>query len=272
MYRRRSRYELIFSLLIIIVYFFMWQPLWAIAVSALLIGGYALITKVREKSIIDNGKRMRREAALYAAKIYLAPYQDIWKNLRLSNKHCSIRLGTDGHSISVKEKVKDSNSYRSFRIIESRVHDYDDLWNMFCLNFDSNKTYDGLLDDCRLYDVVVVENSIASMQKTINKPEVEKRQVDVNDVKLIHIENKPRLDINNCSEIELTELPGISIVMAKKIIKKREEIGGFKNLDDFFLFLKLKPHMQTQLNSLVCVNKMKGSLNIERYQERSVDL
>ena len=107
MYRRRSRYELVFSLLIMIVYLFMWQPALAIVVSVLLIGGYVLITKVREKSIIDNGKRMRREAALYAAKIYLAPYQDIWKNLRLSNKHCSIRLGTDGHSISVKEKVKD---------------------------------------------------------------------------------------------------------------------------------------------------------------------
>ncbi len=272
MYRRRSRYELIFSLLIIIVYVFMWQPLWAIAVSALLIGGYALITKVREKSIIDNGKRIRREAALYTAKIYLAPYQDIWKNLRLSNKHCSIRLGTDGHSISVKEKSKNSNSYRTFRIIESRVHDYDDLWNMFCLNFDSNKTYDGLLADCRLYEVTVVENSVTSTQKFSNKVEVEKLQVEANNEKLIHVENKPRLDVNNCSEIELTELPGISIVMAKKIIKKREEIGGFKNKEDFFLFLKLKPHMQTQLRDMICVNKMKGSRKIEKTTERHIDL
>ena len=272
MYRRRSRYELIFSFLIFIVYFFMWQPLLAIVVSALLIGGYVLITKVREKSIIDNGKKMRREAALYAAKIYLAPYQDIWKNLRLSNKYCSIRLGTDGHSISVKEKVKDFNSYRTFRIIESRVHDYDDLWNMFCLNFDSNKTYDGLLDDCRLYDVVVVENSITNIQKSINKKEVENPKAEANDIKLIQVENKPRLDINNSSEVELTELPGISIVMAKKIIKKREEIGGFKNKEDFFLFLKLKPHMQNQLKDIICVNKMKGSIKIEKTTERHIDL
>ena len=60
--------------------------------------------------------------------------------------------------------------------------------------------------------------------------------------------------------------------MAKKIIKKREEIGGFKNINDLFLYLKLKPHIQNQLNSLVCANKMKGFLNIERSQERSVDL
>ena len=272
MYRRRSRYELVFSLLIMIVYLFMWQPALAIVVSVLLIGGYVLITKVREKSIIDNGKRMRREAALYAAKIYLAPYQDIWKNLRLSNKYCSIRLGTDGHSISVKEKVKDSNSYRTFRVIESRVHDYDDLWNMFCLNFDSNKTYDGLLDDCRLYDVTVVEDSVTTMPKAINKTKTGNELVEANSIKSIHLENKPKLDINNTSEIELTELPGISIVMAKKIIKKREEIGGFKNLDDFFLFLKLKPHMQTQLKDLICVNKMKGFRKIEKTTERHIDL
>ena len=81
-----------------------------------------------------------------------------------------------------------------------------------------------------------------------------------------------KIDINNCSEVELTALPGISIVMSKKIIKKREEIGGFKNTNDFFLFLKLKPHMQKQLENLICVNKMKGLIKIEKNKERSVDL
>ena len=255
---RYSSLRLAFSLIAIIIYLFLMHPMFAIICSVLIVGGYVLISKVREKSLIDEGKIMRREAALRAAKIYLNPYQDIWKNLRLSNKYCSIRLGRDGHSITVKEHLKDSSNSRTFRIIESRIHSFEDLWNMFCINFDNNKTYDGLLDDCRKYKVTVLEDKIINSYKPktlVNK-----------------IENSKKIDINNCSEVELTALPGISIVMSKKIIKKREEIGGFKNTNDFFLFLKLKPHMQKQLENLICVNKMKGLIKIEKNKERSVDL
>ena len=60
--------------------------------------------------------------------------------------------------------------------------------------------------------------------------------------------------------------------MAKKLIKKREAIRGFEKIEDVFLFLRLKPHMENQLRNLICVNKMKGSLNLQRNSERSVDL
>ena len=83
---------------------------------------------------------------------------------------------------------------------------------------------------------------------------------------------KEKLDVNNASEVELTALPGISIVMAKKLIKRREEIGGFKSVDDVCLFLHLKPHMQNQLKLLICVNKMKGKLSMQRFTERNIDL
>ena len=87
-----------------------------------------------------------------------------------------------------------------------------------------------------------------------------------------NIKPKEKIDINNASEVEITSLPGISIVLAKKLIKKREEIGGFKNTHEVFVYLKLKPHMENQLRDLICVNKMKGSVKIEKYQERHVDL
>ncbi len=254
---RYSYLRLALSLIAIIIYLFLRHPMFAIICSILIVGGYVLFTKVRETTIIDEGKVLRREAALRAARIYLNPYQDIWKNLRLSNKYCSIRLGGDGHTITVKEHLKESSRCRSFRIIETRVHSFEDLWNMFCTNFDNNKTYDGLLDDCRKYKVSVIEDKIINSYV----PKATKK-----------VENSKKIDINNCSEVELTALPGISIVMSKKIIKKREEIGGFKNTNDFFLFLKLKPHMQKQLENLICINKMKGIIKIEKTKERSVDL
>ena len=54
---------------------------------------------------------------------------------------------------------------------------------------------------------------------------------------------------------------------------KREEICGFKNIEEFFMFMKLKPHIEKQLQELVCANKMKGVRKIiEHYNERNVDL
>ena len=97
-------------------------------------------------------------------------------------------------------------------------------------------------------------------------------ELKVQEEKKIPLKPIEKLDVNNCSEIELTALPGINIVMAKKLIKKREEIGGFKKIDDVFLFLHLKEHMIDQLRILICVNKMKGSLNLKRFSERQVDL
>ncbi len=260
-YRYFSR--LIALVCIAIIYMFINYPIPAIVTSVVLLLGYILFTRLSAKKIEDNGQEYRRREALNAAKIYLSPYKDIWRNLKLSNKFCTLKLGTDGMTIIAKEKGKDLLSYRTFRIVSSKVHSMLDLWDMFCLSFSHNTTYDGLVDDCRLYQTIIKEDVIETPCARTWKQRKE------------NITEKPickKTDINNASEIELTELPGISIVMAKKIIKKREEIGGFKNINDLFLYLKLKPHIQNQLNSLVCANKMKGFLNIERSQERSVDL
>lgn len=208
----------------------------------------------------SSDQKLRRETALRKAKMFLAPYKSIWKDLKLSNKKCYLILETDGVSIRGKEK---EYPFREFRVLSSKVHNYTDLWNMFCKNFSSYKTYDDLIDDCRLYQLSIYE--YASQAK---KP-VESLKV----IALPQKKNIEKLDINNCSEIELTELPGISIVMAKKAIKRRDEIGGFKTIEDFFMFMKLKPHMENQLRELICVKKMKGARKkIERNNERSVDL
>ena len=130
------------------------------------------------------------------------------------------------------------------------------MWNLFCHHFDSTKTYYGLKDECRIYRVQIREYTRPKSQNAFYLSGL-KRDV---------------VDINNASEVEITALPGISIVMAKKLIKKREEIGGFKNTHEVFLYLKLKPHMENQLKDLICVNKMQGSIKIEKYQERHVDL
>ena len=143
---------------------------------------------------------------------------------------------------------------------------------MFCTSFSHNTTFRELIQLCETFqvDIDITEDSyykasnVVYPANTVNlQPAVEHN---------LKKTAKEKLDINNASEIEITALPGVSIVLAKKLIKKREEIGGFKSVDDVCIFLHLKSHIENQLRELICVNKMKGSLNIKRNQERSVDL
>lgn len=245
-------------------------PVQTIVVILLLSVGYLIIRNTNEVNTTMSGSASRRRAALNQAKLFLSPYSSIWKNLRLSNKFCTIRLGADGQTIKAKDNI---NNARSFRVVRSHIHSMSDLWNMFCLSFGYNTTFDELLELSRKFNLELDISGNDLKAENVNSPVNNKPQqqnvIPVDTDKKIQIE---KLDINNASEIELTSLPGISIVTAKKLIKKREEINGFKSVNDVFLFLRLKPHMQTQLENLICVKKMKGNLSVQRYNERSIDL
>ena len=258
-----DRYRLIATIVVLFVYLLAMYPWQTIFVSIFLIIGYFIIRNLGTSNQIMNGAASRRRAALRDAKIYLSPYSDIWKNLRLSNKYCELRLGADGHSI----RAKDLTGNRYFKVIYSRVHNRNDLWDMFCISFSHNTTFDELVTLSKRFEADI---DLKGVQNNNVKPAAKVKPAAIN-VDTIEPQNT-KLDVNNASEVELTALPGISIVMAKKLIKKREDIGGFKSVNDVCLFLRLKPHMQTQLEQLICVKKMRGSVKVERYQERKLDL
>ncbi len=52
----------------------------------------------------DKDATKRRKEALLRAKVFLLPYKDIWRNLTLSNKYCSLKLQLDGTTIIGTEK------------------------------------------------------------------------------------------------------------------------------------------------------------------------
>ena len=263
-----DRYRLIAGIGVLLVYLLAMYPIQTIVVAVVIAIAYYILTNMPgrqgEYSNADNGKEYRRRQALREAKIYLAPYRDIWRNLTLSNKFCSMRLGANGTTITARDKIV---AGREFRVMHSKIHSETDLWDMFCRSFEHNTSFDGLVQLCRTFNVDI----------SIKNPnQVEEKANSDNPVSVDIISDnsfqKEKLDVNNASEIELTALPGISIVMAKKLIKKRDELQGFKSVDDIILFLHLKPHMEKQLRELICVNKMQGIERIKRYNERRIDL
>ncbi|MCM1004546.1 MAG: helix-hairpin-helix domain-containing protein [Candidatus Gastranaerophilales bacterium] len=84
----------------------------------------------------------------------------------------------------------------------------------------------------------------------------------------VEVLKSQKIDINNASVEEINSLPGINIVLAKKIIKKREEINGFKSIKDVLLYVKVRPNIYKKLLDKIYIAPMKPSLanifNIER--------
>lgn len=62
------------------------------------------------------------------------------------------------------------------------------------------------------------------------------------------------VDINNCSEEEMAQLPGVGTILAKKAIEVRKEKGGFSSKQEFFDALLLKPHIIERLADRIIVN------------------
>ena len=134
---------------------------WFILTFIILEGLYFWIKKTFEKNKFNEHRTIIRKAALYNARIYLSPYNDIWKNLRLSNKYCYLKLGETASRITGGEKVA---PYRKFTVITSHIHEYETLWELFCKKFCHNTTYQGLVESCNTFHVSIKETATKVLQ------------------------------------------------------------------------------------------------------------
>lgn len=61
-------------------------------------------------------------------------------------------------------------------------------------------------------------------------------------------DNDSPIDINSCAAEELANLPGVSLIFAKKAVNYREENNGFKSVDEFYGVVGMKPHFIAQVD------------------------
>lgn len=223
-----AKMRLIGTAIALLILLFTMFPIPSIVISVVCIFSYVCFTYFSKKNVVDSGTTSRRKAALYAAKAFLGHYDDIWSNLKLSNQYCYISM-IDEMTIIGVEKNPDGGDYRTFKVVKSNVHDWIELWNMFCINFSYNKTYEGLIEDCRRYNLVVDEKLWKCLK-----------------TKIIPAKIKPEagnlVDINNASEEEIAALPGISVIMAKKSIKKEKKLTVLKISMSFCILKDKTPY------------------------------
>lgn len=59
------------------------------------------------------------------------------------------------------------------------------------------------------------------------------------------------IEVNNATEQEIATLPGMTDILAKRVVALRQERGDFSSLDEFSAVLGLKPHIVERLRPLV---------------------
>ena len=231
-------------------------------------------------------KRNRRINALKQAEPHLKPYEKLFGNHTLSNKYCSLKLNAKDKKVVCMSKEYDENGNKM--MVEGRYFhtiDIDEYFDTICQIFNYNTNYNNLLmslENVAVKSVSIYMHKEEKVKPQTNTPKYDKngeyipQKEDIVEIKLknnrevLDITNK--IDINNASESELTALPGINIIMAKKIIDFRDKNRPFKSMDDFFKTMKIKPHFEAQLRDLICINKV----NIKKYKkakaERIIDI
>lgn len=126
---------------------------------------------------------------------------------------------------------------------------FERTFDEICYSFTENANYTG---------TVCVLKGRFRIQETNPPQKIKPQPIQEAPIKLTVQANK-RVDLNAADEQTLAKLPGISIIIAKKIIKYRVEHNGFKTLEEFYREMKIKPHFQTQLNDLVCIYRTKNT-------------
>lgn len=71
------------------------------------------------------------------------------------------------------------------------------------------------------------------------------------------------LDINTCSELELSELPGMGLILAKKAVNLRNSKNGFESVGEFIQEVGIKPHFVERLKSMICCTPVKTEETIK---------
>lgn len=120
-----------------------------------------------------------------------------------------------------------------------------------------------------LHQPVVNNNKPQKTKKSKKRTKKERMKKRLQEIETKQIE---KIDINNADLEPIRKLPGINVVIAKRIINKREEINGFDSVQEVLDFINLNPHMSKTLKEQICVKPIKINPATIKHDEVNVDL
>lgn len=108
------------------------------------------------------------------------------------------------------------------------------------------------IEQSALQGQIVVDFNDLQKQKimTSESKESAKDVVDMQD-----LSGSDKIDINLANAQTISELPGINIIMAKKIVEYRNLNGFFKNKEDFLNISEVKSHFRDKISAMITVEQ-----------------
>lgn len=216
--------------------------------------------------------RMRRRDALRKAKSFISPYGSIFGKLVVSNKYCKVIFTQEKNFYKFFCMSKEYNSKKELPFFEAHSIEkniwIEEFFNSLCYNFSYNTKLENLRNIFKSEQFKVDDTNY-----DVSKPQQAQMlggQTTEQSGNNAIGEILEQININSATEAELTALPGINIIMAKKIIKQRDYKGDFKTVNDFMAFIKLKPHFEQKLRQMVTVKPIEK--NISEKGERILDI
>lgn len=209
--------------------------------------------------------KLRRRRALKSCKKYLSKDKYI---LTLKNASVIFIYDTKNKIFTcLDNRIKERTATiiwaeQSMSMLSGPDNLFEKTFDNICISFNDKANFSGIIENLKEQFTIHETNPYKKTPKA--------RQLE--DEKPIKLDKYiEKLDINLAEEAELAKLPGISIILAKRIIKERDVNGGFKTLDEFYSKMKIKPHFQKQLNDMICINEQHRSSQNNSDSERIID-
>ena len=118
-----------------------------------------------------------------------------------------------------------------------------------------------------------MEREKAETEKQTQHKETQEEATVSQNIRNDFRKNNQKTDINLCTEQELSLIPGIGIILAKKAIKIRDEKGGFQSVDEFIQDVGIRENNVIMVkSSLVCEQPERYVEGSTRKRGRKIDL
>ena len=194
---------------------------------------------------------LRRRSALKQCKKYLTKGKNFYK---LKNDYVTLIYDTKNKIVkcydkSIKKRIA------TIEWLKQDSYELNYIDNTFEETFDS---ISALFNEKSMYDGII----------STFKSQFKIEEIDPENEKYIENVNIPKyysemLNLNQATEKELTDLPGLSIIQAKNIIRYREKHNGFGSLDEFFGEMNINSHLQQQLRNYLYIDSYKMNYGIK---------
>ncbi|MBQ9246156.1 helix-hairpin-helix domain-containing protein [bacterium] len=218
---------------------------------------------------------IKRQLALRKVKNYLSPFHNAYS---LKNKNVTLIFNKVQLSIAcmnIKDrkenfKVKwDNYKDDNYMAIRDNVlkNFFNETFNQICVYFNEDTTYEKILNLIQeSYSPDIAQSKDANKSQNKNS---KKDLLYIDDYLKEKDNTQKTVNINTADINELSQLPGINIVMAKRIIKYRKEHNGFDSYGEFYKEFNIKPHFQRQLNKLIYIDFQNKDIIMETPKEKN---